>query len=1047
MIARTLCVFLWFTLPATLVPAAEEIPKPEHPTPDAAREHWANLNGRWQFRFDARDEGLKAEWFQPDAQGFDQTIIVPFGWESELSGIHQPKGAPQIGWYRRTFTVPEDFPKDDRVWLRFGAVDERADVWVNGKKVAEHDGGYTPFEADITDALKPEGPNTLVVRAFDPTDPSHPTGKQVHWYTTTSGIWQTVWLESRPKAHLASFTIRTLALDPARVEIEFAPAGLSPGNYTIAVRSEDSSIVPQESALRPFAGGPGATMRQGLVVPIRNPKLWSPESPHLYDVTLELKGPDGKVDAVKTYFGLRTIARGKYGNEPFERILLNGKPVYLRGALDQSFNPKGIYTAPSDEFLKADIAAAKRFGLNMLRIHIKPDEPRRLYWADKLGLLILQDMPNTWEQNATARKTWEHTMREAVARDRNHPSLIAWVAFNETWGLGQGGRYKNDRDTQQWVSQMVSVIHELDPTRLVEDNSACNYDHVETTDLNSWHFYIDNSAESRRHIEDVVAQTQPGSGFNYCPGLKQGTAPLINSEYGAVSASGGDRDISWGFRDLTTQLRRHPKIQGYVYTELTDVEWEHNGLLNYDRTPKTFGYDAFVPGMTVADLQGADFIGYDAPPAIVAKPGQEVTVPLFVSHYSERTSAPKLRWEVRGIDDRDPQKEISWGVHGVPITWTPYGVNTLSPISFRVGERPFVGALALRLEDERDRPIALNFVNIVVQPDRPLPRVERVDDHKVIVRFAPGEFARRRWSGSSDVKAGMAWGEGKGFFEYRLKLPETVIKAGPKTVELMFEASAKAGRERVDWPERTNPQDNPQTDTRKWPSTLEIALDGQTLRRETLPDDPADARGVLSHLARVRHGSYGELIRLNATVDEGDRARLASGRPLTIRLSVPDDAAHPGGLCLYGAEAGRYPIDLTLTITTEKALPSDLGVPADRPVTVETAVSRRIWLLPSGDSPQGRPPVWAYTTANPGPPGPNPTLMTGPGGAGNPASVPLSPRPWWSVPLGGRQPSGSGRLLNCRRCEQATRSIFISSMTRMSRCSSTASRCSAERDT
>ncbi|MBX6313521.1 MAG: glycoside hydrolase family 2, partial [Isosphaeraceae bacterium] len=540
-----------------------EVPWPEHPNPLAIRPHWANLNGRWEFRFDPEDEGREAKWFEPGARGFDRTIVVPFPWESELSGLHRPTGAPKIGWYRRIFRVPADFPKGDRVWLHFGAVDERADVWVNGRHVAEHEGGYTPFSADVTDALKPDGENLLVVRAYDPTDPSHPTGKQIGWYTTTSGIWQTVWLESRPKAHIDSFQIRT---DLQSATIDVGVAGLEgEAPSTLSIRSEDSTVTAEPVQVR--ADGAG----QDLIIKVRDPKLWTPDSPHLYDITLELKGPDGQVDQVKTYFGLRTIARGRYDDEPFERILLNGKPIYLRGALDQSFNPKGIYTAPSDDFMKRDIELAKSFGLNFLRIHIKPEEPRRLYWADKLGLLIMEDMPNTWRQNAEARQTWEHTMREVVARDRNHPALFAWVDFNETWGLADDRRdraaaYKADKDTQRWVQDMVALTRQLDPTRLVEDNSPCNYDHVEGTDLNSWHFYIDDPAAARRHIAEVVEKSEPGSPFNYCPGMKMNSAPLINSEYGAVSAGGGDRDISWGFRDLTTLLRKYSKIQGYIYT-------------------------------------------------------------------------------------------------------------------------------------------------------------------------------------------------------------------------------------------------------------------------------------------------------------------------------------------------------------------------------------------------------------------------------------------------------------------------------------------------
>ncbi len=227
--ASLVCLGFVVLVPGPSVVAADAaIPRPEHPRPDAVRAHWANLNGPWQFRFDAGDEGRQRGWEKPEAKGYDRTIIVPFPWESELSGIHQPKGAPKLGWYRRPFRVPAEFPADHRVWLHFGAVDWHADVWVNGKKVGEHDGGYTPFEFDVTDALTRNAENTLVVRAHDPTDPSLPTGKQIHWYTPSSGIWQTVWLEARPTAYISRFRI-VPAIDPARVTFAVEAVGLAKG--------------------------------------------------------------------------------------------------------------------------------------------------------------------------------------------------------------------------------------------------------------------------------------------------------------------------------------------------------------------------------------------------------------------------------------------------------------------------------------------------------------------------------------------------------------------------------------------------------------------------------------------------------------------------------------------------------------------------------------------------------------------------------------------------------------------------------------------------
>lgn len=970
MIGKTWRILVWIALATSTAASASsaDTPRPEHPTPDSVRAHWANLNGKWQFRFDAQDEGQKAKWFEPGTGDFDRTIVVPFGWESELSGIHKVKGAPNVGWYRRTFEVPGDFPKGDRVWLHFGAVDWQADVWVNGKHVAAHEGGYSPFEADITEALKPGDKNTLVVRAYDPTDPSLPTGKQVGWYTPTSGIWQTVWLESRPQANITGFTIET-KLEPAKVSLEVRFDGTkAPGKYTVSARSDDPTVAPAETSFEITAAKPGERKEPdansaALDLPVREPKLWSPDSPHLYNLTITLTAPGGKKDEVQTYFGLRTIARGKLPGESFERILLNGKPIYLRGALDQSFNPKGVYTAPDDAFLKHDIELAKSFNLNFLRIHIKPDEPRRLYWADKLGMMIMEDMPNTWEQNPRARKAWEATMREVVARDRNHPAIFCWVDFNETWGLGRPPRYKEDTDTQDWVEKMVALTRTLDSTRLVEDNSPCNYDHVNGSDLNSWHFYIDDHAGSKRHIENVVEQTNPGSGFNYCPGKTQTTAPLINSEYGSVSAGSGDRDISWGFRDLTTQLRKQPKIQGYIYTELDDIEWEHNGFVNYDRTPKEFGYSAFVPDMTVADLQGPDFVGYDAPPAVEAEPGAVIEVPVFVSHYSTKTDAPKLRWWVSGTDGEGEKVELP--PQERPVEWAPYSVTAQKPVKFKIAPGPFVGALALVLEDSQGKRLAANFVNVVVRGKSPQPRVQRVNDHEVAIRFAPGEFSKSTWSGKAGTNAGAAWGQGKGSLVYKIKLPASVIKARPTDYELMFEASAKAARERVDWPDRVNVQDNPQTDVRKWPSTFELIINGQRIVRRALNDDPADARGVLSHMARTRHGSYGELIRVSTDMPRTALADLAAGNPLIVRLSVPEDADEVGGLCLYGANSGAYPFDPTLSIHTADVLPAKLGIDPDEPVTVDSVASHQTWVLPAGDNAEGRPATWWYTTEKP----------------------------------------------------------------------------------
>ncbi len=961
---------------------ADDVPRPEHPRPDFRRDDWKNLNGEWSFRFDPDDRGVKDEWFKPGngtakPVEFDRKITVPFCWESELSGVHDTSGQ-KIGWYRRTIRVPNDAGwKSKHVWLCFGAVDWRADVWVNGKRVGRHEGGYTPFEFDITEHAAPGSDATIVVRAFDPADPSLPNGKQVGWYTTTSGIWQTVWLEARPWHQFSSLHVVPIAKGegwtvkiagriragyPCRVVINAPDAG---------IREFGFELNPERKTYRTF-------VRE---FDIELPKLWTPEAPHLYDLRLQLIGPNGQTDELHTYFGLRTIARGRFGNLPHEVVLLNVKPIYLRGALDQSFNPKGIYTAPSDEFLRNDIELAKSLGLNFLRIHIKSEEPRRLYWADRLGMLIMQDMPNTWQQNELARKAWEQTARETIIRDRYHPSIFAWVDFNETWGLGHPEPYKADKDTQQWVKSMVAMTRQLDPTRLVEDNSPCYYDHVSVTDLNSWHFYIDDYDAARRHIEDVVVRSTPGSSFNHCPGEAMNSAPLINSEYGSVSAGSGDRDVSWGFRYLTTQLRRHEKIQGYIYTELSDIEWEHNGFVNYDRSPKEFGYDAFVPGMTVADLQGADFVGFDAPPAITATVGDTVMVPVFVSHFSERTAPPKLRFWLTGTDELGGKVESSPAV--TDAKWQPFRVTMQEPVRVTLPKsRPMSGAICFELVDDSGKRLAANYVNVVSRravaneskraagSDLPSsPRVEVLGPRKLAVRFRPDDFASQSGDSLGDASFG---GHGKAFFfgdgslEYRLKLPAFVWDAGPTDFELVAEIAAKAADEKLDWPSRRNAQDYPQTDVHKHPSRVAVTFDGRPAATLQIPDDPADGRGVLSHLARFHHGSYGYLKRISIKAPPGfanEGSRKAT-IPLSFTVSAEPAGSptRPGGFTLFGETTGQFVNDPTLIISTARDLKQPEGWTSDEPVAVDRLVQRFHWQVPTGE--QGGH-DWRFTTDSP----------------------------------------------------------------------------------
>ncbi|NQU24562.1 MAG: hypothetical protein HQ567_25035 [Candidatus Nealsonbacteria bacterium] len=962
------------SMAATVGLSAEEVPRSEHPRPGFRRQAWLCLNGEWQFRFDPEDRGVDQRWFAT-AEGFDRRIMVPFCWQSKLSGIEDTTGQ-QIGWYFRTVKVPGDF-QGKHVWLRFEAVDWEARVWVNGQEVGRHEGGYTPAQFDVTELVAPGKEATIAVRAFDATDRELPLGKQVPgWYTPVSGIWQTVWLEARPATHVARLRLTPVCLDRKwSVVVELDVVGAD-GKVEIQLESPDATVEQHKAELT-LAAGRG---RHRAVLPVRDPKLWTPEGPHLYDLTIRLVGPDStedpdSIDVVQTYFGLRTIGRGRHGELPHESILLNGEPVYLRGALDQSFNPDGIYTAPSDEFMRRDMELAKEAGFNFLRIHIKSEEPRRLYWADRTGVLIMEDMPCPFRQSPRARLAWQQTMRATIARDVNHPSIIAWCLFNETWGLG-GNDYKQDRDTQAWVLRTFAEVKQrLDPSRLVEDNSPCRYDHVKT-DLNSWHFYIDDYRRARDHIEQIVENTRPGSPLNYVPGRVQDTAPLLNSEYGAISARGGDRDVSWGFRHLTTQLRRHELIQGYVYTELTDVEWEHNGVLNYDRSAKEFGYDAFVAAMTIADLQGADFVGYDAPPAIESAPGERFTLPVFVSHFSRRKVTPTLAWRIVGTDDLG--RTVSTPRQQRPTVWDRCRVTFQEPLEVRVPKgRPFVGALTLELLDDDDCRIGANFVNLIVRqdvgdatdgrrgPSREAARVEVLSPRLVAVRFSPDDFTAFR-SDEPDWKwldnRGKFYTGGKCEVEYHVALPKFVREAIPSRIVLMAEMATKADDQRLDWPARRQSLDYPQTQTRKYAGKVAIRLLGRDTWELALPDDPADARGVLSHQARYQHGSYGYLVRQKVDLTENEALRAEVREKEFFPLSIRTLDEH--GLSIYGRRLGRYPIDPTLIIETAKPMPRAMGWTSSQPVAIHRLLeqSRIVEGVKTGES-DGH--AWRYTTEKP----------------------------------------------------------------------------------
>jgi beta-galactosidase/beta-glucuronidase len=580
------------------------LPRPEYPRPQFRRPEWTNLNGEWAFAFDDEDAGLARGWHRVPAQDlrsgdspFDWRITVPFCYQSELSGIGDPS-FHDVVWYARTFAPS---PGGERLLLHFGAVDYRAAVWVNGTQVAEHEGGHTPFSADVTPALT-EGENVVVVRAEDPSrDATIPRGKQ-YWkersegifYTRTTGIWQTVWLEPVGRRRIDSLRLSP-DVDAARVDVEVGVEGFEPGlSLRLAVSVKGDSMLDDRMELRaPLIQRSLALLPRGAAPDTPHlsewpkPALWSPEHPDLYDLRLELLDADGNVlDAVESYFGMRKI-EARDG-----KVLLNDRPYCQRLVLDQGYFPGGLLTAPTDEDLRKDIELAKEMGFNGARKHQKIEDPRWLLWADTLGFLVWGEMANAYQYSPNYVRRITGEWQEAVRRDHNHPCIVAWVPMNESWGVPELAT-----DPAQ-IDHLLSLYHltrSLDRSRPVVSNDG--WEHART-DLCTIHDYGSPEDLSYRYAtpESSVA-ARPAKRPIYAPSHGYRGEPILISEFGGIAFSGDEG--GWGYSTvadaeelierydaLISALLESETVCGFCYTQLTDVEQEVNGLLTYDRKPK-----------------------------------------------------------------------------------------------------------------------------------------------------------------------------------------------------------------------------------------------------------------------------------------------------------------------------------------------------------------------------------------------------------------------------------------------------------------------------
>lgn len=893
-----------------------EIPLPEHPRPDFMRDDWVNLNGTWQFQFDAADEGRAAGWTRglPSAR----EIVVPFPWGSARSGV--PDEA-QIGWYSRVIEVP-DYWAGERVFLVIGASDWHTTAWLDGQELGTHQGGYTPFEFELTPHVRPGEQQRLVIRVDDVDREFTLEGKQ--GYGDARGIWQTPYLEAR-----GATPLRTIHLSPDidrdRVRVEAYLLEPAPTDLTLSLEFPGTGVT---GATQRVSGG---SQEVTFEVPIPDPHLWSLDDPYLYPVVATL-GSGEDADEVSTYFGMRKISVLDLPRSDIPYVALNGEPVYLQLALDQAYHPEGFYTFPSDEFTRNEILRAKQIGLNGVRVHIKVPLPRKLYWADRLGMLVMEDLPNFWSEPVPeAREESETTLRRMIERDYNHPSVFSWIAFNETWGLRTEveGREVYLPETKEWVVSMVELAKELDPTRLVEDNSVCCDVGHTMTDLNTWHAYLPGW-EWNEYLATMA------DSVNFEEGYDAVRVPNVNSEFGNVwgyEGSTGDVDYSWDYHRAIEAFRRHPEIAGWLYTEHHDVINEWNGYWKYDRSDKITGLDALVDGMSLEDLHAPLYVAVGEQLSQSARPGQIVSVPLYASFLSgSEAYGDELTLQVELWGWNSLGQERSWSTTSHVVPYRPWMTEPLEPLSVTMPDEPAVAVLAVRLEDAAGQVLHRNFTTFIVEGETP--EQMQLDDGRTarVVQIDPADFTAADWSLEqwNVLEGRKVNGAGSGFFEYRVAWPGGLDPASVQSVSLVAELGSKQlfGKDRDDadaiegdymrgrgtLDSSRNPNAYPMTDLERFPSAVTVMVNRVRAGRRLLEDDPADSRGILSWHNQLRDrrlreaGSYGQLVSV-ALPPEALKRAAADGE-IVLRLEVDD--ALPGGLAIYGKRFGRYPLDPTL---------------------------------------------------------------------------------------------------------------------------------------
>lgn len=842
--------------------------------PQRYRPDELSLAGAWAFAFDPGGDGEARGLHRSDgAAGLASTIAVPFPWQSVASGIgpsapvsYTPYGSEMtlnstngVAWYGREVTIPSSWPPQDRILLRFGAVDWRSSVWLNGAPVGEHVGGYTPFTVDLTGHLAPGETGWLAVRVDDPCagDDSLLVGKQGGlWYTCAGGIWQDVTLEHRPATHLAGVVDHPYAGD-GRLRMTLTLAGdTTEGAARVALRCDEAQC-----------GGPcGPFVHQAPLAPVVEVALevgeaapWRPDRPCLLLRSIEVRSPAGR-DVVLGFTALRQLRidwapgqspeDGAALHDQYKAFYVGDQLLYVRGVLDQAYHPETLTAWPDRAFRVAELARVGELGFNAVRMHIKPEEPFVYAACDVLGLMLIYDMPAPRDfapsgPDSPWRPHFASAMEALIDRDRNHPSLLWWVLFNEAWGL-LSPPFWDSQEGVAYVRGMAAAARAQDPGRPVEGHSPGGFSEIQggalphvDTDVSSYHLYDRSVSSYIERLQTLVDGTWPGSKMHVWGPDAQSGQPLVLSEMGPLSATDVAGDLFYALHGLMNATWRQPKVRGWVFTQLTDLEWETNGVLRYDRADKVSGLEEL--GLEIRDLFSEPYLTLGDAPAVRAAPGETVTV----------------AWGVGGsVALVGAVASFELGPRGEPAaeSWDE-GLGDVGPSGFAAG--PSVGLVApaspgvhvlraeLRVGEEI---VARNGMYIVVD-----------GSESPVDALAPDACA------------------GDCALEWTLTTP------GPGTYQLALMAELAT----VD-PSRA------QTDATTLPSTVTVRVAGVVAAELTVEDAPHDHRGVLT-LLDGGDGAYGQWVELglgeHVVADE-----------VTLRLEA---IGH--GVRVFGSDTGRVP--------------------------------------------------------------------------------------------------------------------------------------------